>query len=190
MNNTNTSTISDNDVVDNDLAVQLNGGCDGNQFFGNNFINNLSELLLDVSDRETKWATDEAGNFWTGYRGYDLNRDGVGDIPFVIQNVFQVLESKVPEVRFYLLSPAAEVLQVAEETLPILRLGDAEDPRPFMRPAAHEGVPWQAVQERKTDGDPMWAFVFLIGAIAPAGALLHLSRRPKNRPKSPRRSDV
>jgi len=190
LNNTNTSTISDNDVVDNDLAVQLNGGCDGNQFFGNNFINNLSELLLDVSDRETKWATNEVGNYWTGYRGYDLDRDGVGDIPFVIQNVFQVLESKVPEVRFYLLSPAAEVLRVAEETLPILRLGDAEDPRPFMRPAAHEEVPWQAVKEHKMESDQMWALIFLIGSVAPAGALLHLSRQPKNRSTSPRRSDA
>ncbi len=188
MNNTNSSTISHNDVVDNDLAVQLNGGCDGNFFYNNNFINNLSELLLDVSDRETKWASDEIGNFWTGYRGYDLDHDGIGDIPFVIQNVFQVLESDVPEVRFYLLSPAAELLRVAEETLPILRLGDAEDPWPLMRPETNEQVPWHAVQESSTESDAAWAIVFLIGAMAPTGALLHLSRRPKGRAKSVRQT--
>jgi len=187
MNNTNASTIVGNDVVDNDLAVQLNGGCDENIFHDNNFINNLSELLLDVSDRETRWANDDNGNFWTRYRGYDLDRDGIGDIPFVIQNVFQILESDVPEVRFYLLSPAAELLRAAEETLPILKIGDAEDPRPLIRPQANEAVPWEAVEEFSMRGDPVWAAAFLLGAIAPAGVLLHLSRRPRRRSRSGRR---
>jgi nitrous oxidase accessory protein len=187
MNNTNASTIVGNDVVDNDLAVQLNGGCDENIFHDNNFINNLSELLLDVSDRETRWANDDNGNFWTRYRGYDLDRDGIGDIPFVIQNVFQILESDVPEVRFYLLSPAAELLRAAEETLPILKIGDAKDPRPLIRPQANEAVPWEAVEEFSMTGDPVWAVAFLVGAMAPAGVLLHLSRRPRRRSRSPRR---
>ena len=187
MNNTNASTIVGNDVVDNDLAVQLNGGCDENIFYDNNFINNLSELLLDVSDRETRWANDDNGNFWTRYRGYDLDRDGIGDIPFVIQNVFQILESDVPEVRFYLLSPAAELLRAAEETLPILKIGDAKDPRPLIRPQANEAVPWEAVEEFSKRSDPVWAVAFLVGAMAPAGVLLHLSRRPRRRSRSPRR---
>ena len=34
MNNTDASVFEENDVVDNDLAVQLNGGCDGNRFVG------------------------------------------------------------------------------------------------------------------------------------------------------------
>ena len=188
MNNTNSSTFVRNDVVDNDLAVQLNGGCDGNLFHNNNFIDNLTELLLDVSDRETKWASEESGNFWTRYRGYDLDRDGIGDRPFVIQNVFQVLESDVPEVRFYLLSPAAELLRAAEETLPILRLGDAEDPRPLMQPRVNDQVPWEAGEASEMEGDPIWAFAFLIAALVPTGVLLHLSRRPNGRARAKGRS--
>ena len=179
MNNTNASTLVGNDVVDNDLAVQLNGGCDENIFYDNNFINNLSELLLDVSDRETRWANDENGNYWSRYRGYDLDRDGIGDTSFVIQNVFQILESDVPEVRFYLLSPAAELLRAAEETLPILRLGDAEDPLPLMQPRTNDEVPWETVSSFTTHGNPILAIAFLVGAFAPAGFLLHRSRRPR-----------
>ena len=63
--------------------------------------------VFDVSDLETLWADDDGGNHWSTYRGYDLDRNGLGDVAFSIQNVFQVLESDVPEVRFYLLSPAA-----------------------------------------------------------------------------------
>lgn len=174
MNNTDTSRIENNDVVDNDLAVQLNGGCDDNLFARNNFINNLSELLLDVSDRETKWAGVTGGNHWSKYRGYDLDRDGIGDVPFSIQNVFQVMESKVPEVRFYLLSPAAEVLQAAERALPILNLGDATDPAPLMRVVENTEVPWQYAGSSRFSSSPLWATLYLAIALLPATALLRL----------------
>ena len=82
MNNTDSSVFENNDVVDNDLAIQLNGGCDDNRFAANNFLGNLTELLLDVSDLETRWADDEGGNHWSTYHGYDLDRDGIGDNDF------------------------------------------------------------------------------------------------------------
>jgi nitrous oxidase accessory protein len=187
MNNTDASVFDGNDVVDNDLAIQLNGGCDGNRFVANNFLGNLTELLLDVSDLETRWADDEGGNHWSQYRGYDLDRDGIGDVPFSIQNVFQVLESDVPEVRFYLLSPAAEVLKAAEEALPILRLGDAQDPAPRMQPLDHRAVPWEHARLGDFEPSPAWATLYLLGSLAPFGALAWLGRR--RRPVIPRSSE-
>ncbi len=171
MNNTDASVFAGNDVVDNDLAIQLNGGCDGNRFVANNFLGNLTELLLDVSDLETLWAGDGGGNHWSAYRGYDLDRDGLGDVPFSIQNVFQVLESDVPEVRFYLLSPAAEVLKAAEEALPLLQLGDARDPAPRMEAVTNADVPWATVGEMSLVPSPVWAALYLVGTLLPLGAL-------------------
>jgi len=179
MNNTDGSVFVENDIVDNDLAIQLNGGCDGNRFSANNFLGNLTELLLDVSDLETRWADDQGGNHWSRYRGYDLDRDGIGDVPFSIQNVFQVLESDVPEVRFYLLSPAAEVLRAAEEGLPILRLGDAQDPAPRMRALANGDVPWERARERSLDPSTGWAAFYLVATLLPLGALARLGREKR-----------
>ncbi len=170
MNNADSCVIESNDVVNNDLAIQLNGGCDGNLFVRNNFINNLSDLLLDVSDLETRWADAGGGNYWSSYRGYDLDRDGIGDLPYPIQNVFQILETRVPEVRFYLLSPAAEVLKAAERALPILRLGDAQDPRPAMFPIVNSQVPWALGGDRALAGSLTLALLFM-GATAGVGAL-------------------
>jgi nitrous oxidase accessory protein len=181
MNNTDSSVIEHNDVVSNDLAVQLNGGCDGNRFSGNNFLNNLSELLQDVSDRDTAWTDGAAGNYWSGYSGYDLDRDGIGDVPFPIQNVFQVMESRVPEVRFYLLSPAAELLGLAERTLPILRLGDAEDSLPRMRAADNAGVPWSRDSGMEATPSPLWAGIYLAGAVGPICLLMYRSRPGRSR---------
>jgi len=168
MNNTNDSLFQDNDIVDNDLAIQLNGGGEGNRFAGNNFLGNLTELLLDVSDLETAWADDDGGNHWSSYRGYDLDRDGIGDVPL-----------------FYLLSPAAEVLKAAEEALPILRLGDARDPAPRMRAAANEGVPWERARELSLDPSPGWAAFYLVGTLLPLGFLARRGRGPR---RSTRRS--
>ena len=179
MNNTDSSVFEGNDVADNDLAIQLNGGCDENRFAANNFLGNLTELLLDVSDLETLWADDEGGNHWSTYRGYDLDRNGLGDVPFSIQNVFQVLESDVPEVRFYLLSPAAEVLKAAEEGLPILRLGDAQDPAPRMRAMANQDVPWERARERDLEPSAGWAVFYLAGTLLPLGALALRGRGTK-----------
>ena len=181
MNNADTNVVENNDVINNDLAIQLNGGCDGNLIVRNNFINNLSELLLDVSDAETRWADDDGGNHWSGYRGYDLDGNGAGDLPFPIQNVFQILETKVPEARFYLLSPAAEVLEAAEHALPILRLGDAEDPSPSLLPVANDDVPWDAVSRGGADGSFVAASLFLAGSAFPVACMWLLGR--------PRRSD-
>jgi nitrous oxidase accessory protein len=187
MNNSDNNLIEHNDVVDNDLAVQLNGGCDANVFARNNFIDNLSELLLDVSDRETLWADESSGNHWSGYRGYDLDGDGIGDVPFPIQNVFQVMESDVPEVRFYLLSPAARVLEAAEVALPILRLGDAEDPRPVILPVRNDDVPWEEGARMAAEPSVFWASLYLLGGIVPLAALLRWSGYNRARRPAPRR---
>jgi nitrous oxidase accessory protein len=180
MNNADSNLIEHNDVINNDLAIQLNGGCDDNLIVRNNFINNLSDLLLDVSDLETRWADADGGNHWSRYRGYDLDGDGTGDLPFSIQNVFQVLETKVPEVRYYLLSPAAEVLKAAERALPILRLGDAEDPLPSLLPVTNHEVPWETVDNRDRRGSPVVAAFFLVGTVLPVAGSWLLGR-PRRR---------
>ncbi len=179
MNNSDNNLLEYNDIVDNDLAVQLNGGCDANIFLHNNFINNLSELLLDVSDVETRWANEEAGNHWSRYPGYDLNRDGIGDVPFSIQNIFQVMESQVPEVRFYLLSPAAKILELAEQALPILNLGDARDPRPLIAAVQNEDVPWKWAWGARYRTSRIGAVFYLVGTVIPFFALLRASRRKR-----------
>jgi len=183
MNNTDNGVIEGNDVVDNDLAIQLNGGCDGNRFVRNNFINNLSELLLDVSDRETQWSDGASGNHWTKYRGYDLDRDGTGDIPFSIQNVFQVMETNVPEVRFYVLSPASEILEMAEQALPIMNIGDAVDPLPVMRSVPNDGVPWTAAGAPDAEPSVTWAAAYALGLVLPVAAMVGLGRRSRRDPR-------
>ena len=177
LNNVTGNALLRNDIVDNDLAIQLNGDGGDNVIAGNNFINNLSELLLDVGVSEIDWEDDQGGNYWTGYSGYDLDGDGVGDRPHTIQNVFQVLESDYPEVRFYLFSLAAESLEMAERALPILRLGRSQDHAPSMRPLSNRQVPWSRVEQRYDRASFLAAAIYLLATIAPLLVLLGMSRQ-------------
>ncbi|GBE30575.1 MAG TPA: nitrous oxide reductase family maturation protein NosD [Bacteroidetes bacterium] len=175
INNSSSNHIANNDVFDNDLAIQMNGGSERNVFEENNFVNNLSELLLDVTDRETAWSGQERGNHWSSYTGYDLDGDGIGDVPFDIQNVFQVMEGSVPEVRFYLLSPAAAILEIAERTMPILKFGGAVDDKPIIRPVENSDVPWDSLDELG-EGDRSAAILYTVITIGLFGALLRMGR--------------
>jgi nitrous oxidase accessory protein len=177
LNNSARNFLLHNDVVENDLAIQLNGDGGGNVIAGNNFINNLTELLLDIGQVTIEWSDEGGGNFWTGYSGYDLDGDGVGDRPHPIQNVFQVLESETPEVRFYLLSVVAEVLDVAERALPILDLERTEDSVPRIRPLRNDEVPWHRVEKSYRHRSPAAAGVFFLASALPLLMLLRISRR-------------
>jgi nitrous oxidase accessory protein len=172
LNNSSGNTLADNDIVDNDLAIQLNGGCAGNRFSGNNFLGNLSDLILDVSDYDTAWQDGTGGNHWSAYQGFDLDRDGLGDSPHQIQRVFQIAETRVPEVRFLVFGAAAQILAEAERALPILNLGAALDSKPRVRAMANAGVPWQRIPGRGTVSSHLAAVAYLAGSLAFVGILL------------------
>jgi len=177
LNNSRGNVIRHNDVVSNDLAMTLNAGGGENLITANNFIDNLSELLLDVGEVEVSWIEEGSGNYWSRYHGYDLDGDGVGDVAHTIQNVFQVLENGTPEARFYLLSPAAEILELMEKTFPILELGRARDEAPRFNPVRNAGVPWSRVPRGTPATSPVAAAVYLVVSVLPLGLLLYTSRR-------------
>jgi nitrous oxidase accessory protein len=159
--NCNYNHFNNNDVVDNDLALQVMGNGENNTILHNNFVNNLGDLVLDVKKTSTKWIDQAGGNYWTDYSGYDLNGDGLGDMPHTIQNVFQVLESDIPEIRLYLNSPSARILEIAERSLPILKLGTEKDSKPQMKPLINQKVPWSKVKILKASPNPLLAMLFI-----------------------------
>jgi nitrous oxidase accessory protein len=160
--NCNSNHFFNNDVVDNDLALQLMGNGEDNSIIQNNFINNLGSLVMDVKKTSTVWFNKSGGNYWTSYKGYDLDGDGKGDLPHTIQNVFQVLESDIPEIRFYLHSPSAEILEVAEQALPILELGLEKDDAPLMRAIQNKDIPWDKTEVLEAGSNPGLAILFII----------------------------
>jgi len=53
-----------------------------NLFIRNNIVNNDQQAL--VSYLVNSWDDGLEGNYWSNYTGYDLNKDGIGDSPHVL----------------------------------------------------------------------------------------------------------
>lgn len=127
------STFCRNLIAENDVAMQMFSSADENVFSDNNFIENLSPLHLIGKRTTTRWEQNGRGNFWSDYEGYDLDGDGIGDVPHKIQNVFEYLEGNYPRLRLYLNSPAAQALAVAEKTFPVIQGSPEVDRAPLMK---------------------------------------------------------
>jgi parallel beta-helix repeat protein len=81
------NTVRDNIVSGNTVASSsLDGvyldGCRDNVFFHNHFVNNMRQV--ESLNSTSNWDAGAEGNYWGDYSGQDLNKDGFGDAPYVI----------------------------------------------------------------------------------------------------------
>lgn len=120
--------IRDNDFRRNGWAVRLMADTEDTRFRGNIFTGNA----FDVATNSRALRSDFIGNWWDAYRGYDLDRDGTGDIPFRPVRLFSLIVEKHPAALLMLRSPVIAVLDVAERVFPVLTPALA-DARPLMR---------------------------------------------------------
>lgn len=129
-----------NIIAQNDVALQMFQNSTGNSFTENNFIDNLNPLWIIGKRTGTHWNANGRGNYWSQYDGYDLNDDGIGDVPVKIQNVFTYLEGQYPYIRLYLYSPASQALAAASNAFPVVNFTEEEDQYPLMHPVEIQGI--------------------------------------------------
>jgi nitrous oxidase accessory protein len=123
-----------NVVAQNDVALQMFANSAENVFTENNFIDNLSPLTIVGKTTGSIWSKNGLGNYWSTYDGYDLDQDGIGDVPMKIQNAFNYLEGRQPNLRLYLYSPASQALAAATTAFPIIDINQEVDSRPLTKP--------------------------------------------------------
>jgi nitrous oxidase accessory protein len=75
-----------------------------------------------------------SGNYWSTYRGFDLNRDGFGDVPYRPVSLFSLLVESNPPTLVLLRSLLISALDLAERVLPTLTPEALVDSKPRMRP--------------------------------------------------------
>ncbi len=74
--------IRTNTIAMNQVGVQIMQASRGT-FAGNSFAENTVQVVTDGEVPNIEWSVAETGNFWSNYRGYDSDGDGVGDVDFV-----------------------------------------------------------------------------------------------------------
>jgi len=116
----------------NDTGVTIFSSAEQNRFGGNAFVDNWSDVVLSGRDSGTQWSIDGRGNFWSRYRGFDFDGDGIGDSPHPVLGAFERIEGASAAARLFLLSPAAAGLELAAR---LTGRGDADavDNRPLVK---------------------------------------------------------
>jgi nitrous oxidase accessory protein len=172
-----------NVIAQNDVALQMFQNSINNTFSENIFLDNLSPLAIVGKRTETRWSDRGRGNYWSSYDGYDLDGDGIGDVPMRIQNVFHYLEGQNANVRLYLYSPASQALAAAAKAFPIISISEETDEHPLMTPPDVRDLPAvrnaQRVQrEPRSAAGAMWAALPVVGLVALSVLYHRFARRP------------
>lgn len=117
-----------NDFIRNGWAIKISGGCLDNHVNKNNFISNSFDLAIRSSSIEN----DFHGNYWSEYTGYDLDRDGIGDVPYRPVKLFNYIVNNTPEAMVLLRSFFVDIVNFAEKVSPIFTPAKVFDARPSM----------------------------------------------------------
>lgn len=80
----NYNSISENTITNNGYGIGL-GYSSNNTVCYNNFIDNTVQVSDWTPEYPNFWDNGYEGNFWSNYNGTDLNRDGIGDTPYIIE---------------------------------------------------------------------------------------------------------
>lgn len=121
------AVISGNDFVRNGWALRLLGSTYDGRVEQNNFVGNTFDLATNGAG-----GAELAGNYFDSYRGYDLDRDGLGDVPHHPVRLFSVIVEHNPPAIILLRGFFVDVLDVAERVLPSLTPATLVDDRPAM----------------------------------------------------------
>ena len=121
-------TIEKNNFRKNGWAVKLMANSMGNYFYDNNFIANS----FDISTNSMQNFNSFEKNYWSNYSGYDLNKDGFGDVPFRPVTMFSMIVEKQPTALALLNSIFIKVLDVAESIIPAITPEALTDSKPRM----------------------------------------------------------
>ena len=126
---TNRMEVSGNDFVSNGWALKVMANAAENVFRENNFIANTFDVATNSRQAYSRFE----GNYWDKYQGYDLDRDGVGDIPFRPVRLFSLLVEQNEPAIILLNSFFVDLLDAAERVLPAITPDALVDERPAMK---------------------------------------------------------
>lgn len=121
--------ITDNNFNENGWAMKILGDCSDDTVIHNNFTVNTFDIATNTSRNYNFFSE----NYWDKYRGYDLNKDNIGDVSYRPVSLFSMMIERTPETLFMLRSFVADLLDLAEKVAPVFIPETLVDERPLMK---------------------------------------------------------
>lgn len=123
--------VRQNQFLENGWGLRVQASCMDNDFTRNTFQGNS----FDVATNGQTVLNTFRQNYWDHYEGYDLDRDGLGDVPYHPVSLFSMIIEQLPPGVVLLRSFMVSLLDRAEKMLPSLTPADLVDTQPRMKPA-------------------------------------------------------
>ncbi|HRH37716.1 MAG TPA: nitrous oxide reductase family maturation protein NosD, partial [Flavobacteriales bacterium] len=128
MDGCNRTTVIGNTFSTNGWAVRLFANSTTSVFEGNAFSGNT----FDMTTNGDLVSSMLKANYWDRYRGYDLDRDGKGDVPFHPLSLFAMVAERMPYAMVLSRSLMVNLLDQSERIIPTLTPATLEDTTPLM----------------------------------------------------------
>ena len=121
--------IQKNIFKENGWAIKVQASCDDNTFHHNNFTGNS----FDVGANGSVSLNIFYNNFWDKYEGYDINKDGIGDIAYHPVSMYSMIVEQNPHTLMLMRSFIVTLLDKAEKAIPSLTPENLTDNKPMMK---------------------------------------------------------
>jgi len=122
--------MHENTFVRNGYGFRILGGCENNTLTHNLFDGNTFDVTTGTRESNNTFRE----NYWSSYDGYDLNHDGIGDVPFHPVRLYALLVEQMPSAVILMHTAFISMLDVAERIIPTMTPETLVDARPLMRP--------------------------------------------------------
>ena len=119
-----------NSFNNNGWGIRVLANCENGLFTKNNFKANS----FDVTTNGSLNLNHFQNNYWDKYEGYDLNKDGLGDIPYRPISLFAQIIEQIPQSVILMRSFIVNLFDKVEKSIPSLTPESVKDEMPNMRP--------------------------------------------------------
>ena len=118
-----------NTFLRNGWAIKIAGACYANIFLNNDFMSNSLDLAYNSNINDNKFDN----NYWSEYTGYDLDKNGIGDVPYRPVKLFSYIVNKTPQALVLLRSLFVDIVNFSEKVSPVFTPDDLMDNNPLMK---------------------------------------------------------
>jgi nitrous oxidase accessory protein len=122
--------LSQNQFTANGWAMRMQASCDDIKLSRSNFERNS----FDVSTNGSLVLNKFDYNYWDKYQGYDLDKNGIGDVPFRPTSLFSMITERNAAAMMLFRSAIVSLIDKAEKVLPGITPEALRDDKPSMHP--------------------------------------------------------
>lgn len=134
MEGSNQTVVENNDFIRNGWGLRILGDCFDDSVRFNNFKGNTFEVATNAIRSMNVFYR----NYWDQYRGYDLNHDQVGDIPYHPVSLYSKITEESPFTLMLLHSFFIDLMDQAEKVVPTITPEAFKDEFPLMKPLIND----------------------------------------------------